>query len=555
MEEPDGKRDELTSEALMGGDGLPTRPIHNAWFMPVGQSGPAHHTFSGTLVIPEMRMTGFDGRDLDDSWFPQVEVRFVSHDGFLVPIDSGILRGTGRHSNWSVIVSPGRIWSEPGDGGLSRASFPFVLAGGAWWNEAHNGLATFVFDADSVSDIQIQIVQETAPENEFSAAAHLDADYVPTDFAESDEAIREFYAERQSRLPVRSFTDLDGELSLDALRTFAGPSPIEPVSASGLIFDGVLYLRPCETRFGDFPYCEDMRHGVYSVTKSLGALIAMLRLAELYGVGVFDLKIKDYLDVSASHDGWRDVTFGDALNMATGIGDASPDRDGDGYRAEIYPSRATTMFSNSPSKAWRLRAAFAGGNYAWGPGEEFRYRNMDTFILSAAMDSFLKRQEGSGADVWDMVTVDVFRPIGIMQLPVARTEEQSDRRGIPVLAAGAYPTVHDIAKIAVLLQNGGRQGNEQLLNEAKLAEALYQTETRGLAIARRDGQTYHMSFWYFRSRQRGCVIDVPRMDGWGGNIVELLPNGMTAIYLSDDFTYAIRDFADAAHELKSLCSH
>ena len=67
-----------------------------------------------------------------------------------------------------------------------------------------------------------------------------------------------------------------------------------------------------------------MRHGVFSVTKSLGAAVALLRLAQTYGDQVFDLKIKDYVTVTATHDGWERVTFADALNMATGIGDLAP---------------------------------------------------------------------------------------------------------------------------------------------------------------------------------------------------------------------------------------
>ena len=44
--------------------------------------------------------------------------------------------------------------------------------------------------------------------------------------------------------------------------------------------DGVLYLRGCHTRAGPYPYCRHMRHGVFSVTKSLGAAVTLLRLAQ-----------------------------------------------------------------------------------------------------------------------------------------------------------------------------------------------------------------------------------------------------------------------------------
>ena len=69
----------------------------------------------------------------------------------------------------------------------------------------------------------------------------------------------------------------------------------EDISANGLIVDGVVYLRGCNTRYGPYPYCRDMRQGVFSVTKSLGAAVALLRLAQKYGDEVFDLKIKDYV--------------------------------------------------------------------------------------------------------------------------------------------------------------------------------------------------------------------------------------------------------------------
>src|SRR3972149_2181247 len=81
------------------------------------------------------------------------------------------------------------------------------------------------------------------------------------------------------------------------------------------------YMPPCQTRYGAFPYCRAMRHGSFSVSKSMGAAIALLRLAEKYGEGVFDLIITDFVRAPDNTSGWSCVTFGDALNMDTGIGD------------------------------------------------------------------------------------------------------------------------------------------------------------------------------------------------------------------------------------------
>ncbi|MEM7121926.1 MAG: serine hydrolase domain-containing protein [Pseudomonadota bacterium] len=553
VEAPGGVRDVLTAEVLRHGRQMGDEAVHNGWFMPVGASAPALHAFTGTLHLPETRMAGFDGGDRGDAWFPAVALTFISHDGYLIPVEPGIVGGTGSRSPWDIIVSPGRIWSEADDGGRSRASFPFVLAGGAWWNEAHNGLATFVFDDDGVSDVRFQIVQETAPYNTFDGFGRLEATYDPHDVAQAAAVLAAFKMDRAARLPVRPFADLESGFSLAAMRTFAGRYRDEPVSASGLVVDGVIYLRPCETRYGDFPYCEEMRHGVFSVTKSLGAMVAMLYLAEKHGDHVFDLRIRDYLEVTAHHDGWQDVTFADALNMATGIGEGSPNAGSAHYYAEVFPGWKTTLFLDSPSTSGKLRAAFAGLDYDWGPGEIFRYRNMDTFVLAAAMDSLVKRLEGPEANMWDNVMAEVLQPIGIPSIPISRTVEPDGGTGIPMMAAGLYPNVHDIAKITSLLHTKGRHDGQQLLSEAKLDEAFYRTPIRGLDVPGFD-ETYHMSLWYFWVRQGPCRVTVPHMSGWGGNIIEVLPNGLTAFFLSDDFVNEYRAVAEAAGEVRPLCS-
>ena len=373
---PGDQRTELTAETLLNDSDLPDRMIHNGWFMPVGEAGPALHKFSGTLVIPETVMLGFDGGSSDDDWypgelqgnvFPAVDVSFTSRDGHLIPVDADIIRGTGDTSAWNIVVSPGRVWSEPADGGFSRASFPFVLAYPTW-NEAHNGLATFVFDGETISDVQFQIVQETAPENRFSAYGRLVAAYRAHSIDGEQAVIADFQYDRETRLPVRPFAELEDGLSLSARITFDAPTNL-PNSASGIIIDGVMYLQPCKTLYGDFPYCEEMRHSVYSVTISMGGLVSMLYLAQMYGDDVFGLKIADYVDVTAEHDGWQDVTFADALNMATGIGELSPDPHSLLFHATDYDSEQWKAFDDAGPASEKLRVAFSHrttvGGRAW----------------------------------------------------------------------------------------------------------------------------------------------------------------------------------------------
>ena len=134
-----------------------------------------------------------------------------------------------------------------------------------------------------------------------------------------DELRAAFADELSRQIPIRPWSELGEDYDSGHLATFHDRFHPWDISASGLILDGTVYLQPCLTRYGEYPYCRYMRYGAFSVTKSMAAAVAMLHLAEKYGEEVFDLKIADYVEIAAQHDGWEDVTFGNALNAAGGI--------------------------------------------------------------------------------------------------------------------------------------------------------------------------------------------------------------------------------------------
>jgi hypothetical protein len=168
------------------------------------------------------------------------------------------------------------VWSEPGDGGMSRASFPFLVVNPVD-NGAHNGVATFLFDDTHVSGLLVQVVQETSPWERLDFWGHLPLTYVPGPIANEAALRADFAEELRRQTPMQPWAALP---ATPALAAFDGdPAPTD-ISANGLVIDGVLYVRGCNTRYGPFPYCREMRHGVFSVTKSLGAAVALLRLAQ-----------------------------------------------------------------------------------------------------------------------------------------------------------------------------------------------------------------------------------------------------------------------------------
>ena len=157
--------------------------------------------------------------------------------------------------------------------------------------------------------------------------------------------------------------------------------------------------------------------------------------------------------------------------------------------------------------------------------------------LAAAMDALLKRREGPDANLWDMVVTEVLEPIGVFDAPMIHTREPDGGRGVPIMGSGYFPTMGEMAKIAGLLQGGGAHQGRQLLSAAMLRKVFPGTTVPGLPIYWGNAfgrYRYHMSFWYmpFRS-QGGCFVWLPEMMEYGGNLIALMPNGMTGIRLAD----------------------
>ncbi len=546
VERPGAIRDRLTVDELSSDMSSVIGPIHNDYFMPFADAQPALHDFSGVV--------GFVGSDFlaGDGAFPSFWAEFITTDGYLVPVVRDIILTAS--GDWDIILSPGRVWSEPGDGGWSRASFPFTLVGRTW-NVSRNGLATFLYNDTEISDLTLQIVQESAHWSRFDAWAHLDLIYRPGPVANADQVAAAFAAELSDRLPTAPLQALDAPDDLIA----GMERDREYLTATALLSDGVLYHGPCHTRFGDYPYCDDMRHGVFSVTKSAAAALSLLWLAERYGPSVLDLEIADYVDVTADHNGWTGVTFRDAINMTTGAGSLKPDPTVEHY-AESDASLAA--FGNAPDARAKLDVVFAEGDYAWGPGERVRYNSMHAFVLAAAMDAYLKSVEGPDAHLWQRVSDEVLAPIGVHHAPLMHSREADGSRGIPIMGWGFFPTLDDLAKIGQLIQDRGVFEGRQLLHRDTIDALLDEGGEHGLPVAlssEAGPYRYGFSFWYGPHRGKdGCLVHIPEMHGFSDNLVMLMPNGMTAIRFADVDARA-RDKWDGAamvalaDNLRSIC--
>ncbi|HEX2524900.1 MAG TPA: hypothetical protein VHL31_01175, partial [Geminicoccus sp.] len=194
-------RMDLTAAQLR--DGTILKLHDNQAFLPPDGARAPLEPFSGTLRLSEVEMTTekiFKVRQVlgkDPKIFPSVALSFFTEGSDLVPLTQDVIRAgstaQGR-SYWDIIVQPGRVWSEPGDDGWSRASFPFALMH-SLEGETHNGVATFLYKGSEVTGLQFQVIQQTSPyyiEDYFTAWGRAPASF--TELGETETSLpRERY--------------------------------------------------------------------------------------------------------------------------------------------------------------------------------------------------------------------------------------------------------------------------------------------------------------------------------------------------------------------------
>jgi len=464
----------------------------------------------------------------EHAYLPEFDFAFVQSDGYLIPVQRGQI--IAEHPLWNLILEPGRVWQEAGDGGYSRASLPFALTtkGG---NATFNGTLTFLFDAQSVSKVWYQITQETTSYTRANLWGLLDAVYHPGPADGAEQLRADFAAELATRLPIKPIEALAEDYPEVNVSAFGhGVTPAH-MTWYGVVVNGVNYVDGCQTRFGTYPYCESMRATSYSTAKSAFAGVALMRLAQKYGIEVTKLLIKDYVpEYTASSGDWEHVTFNHTIDMSTGnyvsdgfMVDDNSEKMGEFYGAQPYSARVAAAFS-APSAA--------------APGEKWVYRTSDTFILTRALHNFLQTQEGPEADIYQFVVDEIYRPLGLG--PGVFTTMRTADDNWQGQAEGGYGTwwiPDDIAKLALLLNNDDGQINgEQILHPGLLAATMQRDpDDRGVKI---DGrQMYNNAFWathYTKSDGFDCEFWITEMQGVSGNVVAMFPNGITYYYFSDN---------------------
>ena len=322
--------------------------IDNGAFLPGKSAGPAQHRLAFTIEIDESRMrcnhqgVTINGRAID--LFPRTTFRLTNDSEDLIPLERDLLRNPHGNGYWDITLSPGRVWSEPDDGDWSRAALPFQLSN-IFENDTHHGIALFLYRDDAVSPMFYQIVAETksflCPAN-LQAWGWLQIRTAALGVNEIDAAIASFRVERLDQLPLRPLAALSSDISRKYLDDIDSGFGSNSTLISGLVVDGEIFASPCRSSMGDYPYPRSMKFGIWSATKTAFCSLACLRLAQISGEDPRQASVCELLPEARDNPDWAQITIGDCLNMASGIGSA-------GARAEPPEIFADYLLEESQS--------------------------------------------------------------------------------------------------------------------------------------------------------------------------------------------------------------
>ena len=580
-------RQMLTRNDLFGSPSLPTPVDDTAGFGIPSDAAEPTQSFEGTLTLnnPQTGGTFTKISDIfhlistsDSPWkhLAAFSFDFVQSGSYLIPSRQG-LAITGSPT-WNYIVGPGRVWREDGDDGYMRASLPFALVQRNQ-NCVHNGEMTFLFSAaksPKVSNVYYQITQETCYPMKFNLWGTVSASYSPRAVAGNATLKKNHATELSHRMAAKPFRALQTDFPKSGIDiatfTHAYKNP-ENVTTYGLVINGINYVSGCPTRFGEYAFCADMRLPSYSIAKSVFAGVALMRLGQLYGRGVYSELVKSFVPQYVLGGKWDATTFGNTSDMATGNFNL------DGYEADEDSPTMDTFLVDEKFEA-KVADAFAfNRNYA-PPGTKWVYQSSATFLLTQAMNAYLHQRKVSGTDIFDMVRDDVYIPLGVSQGGLTTIRTDNSPTGAPSGYYGLFFSQDDIAKIGRFLnESSGTINGVQTLEPTRLKEALFRgtpnSTVSGVPIVNAsaasalgapvlgsklvlNSRRYSHGFWgrYMSATefpQYSCNFWISIMAGYGGNIVALLPNGTTFYIFSDGKEYLWLDAIQEIDKLAPIC--
>jgi len=588
----------------------PTAPVDNSAFALPANAAMPTSTFEGTLTLNNVAATGgfqniptngpnaslFNCAVNCGEHLPPFTMGFIQNGSYLVPVNQNMvithdLQGSQdsaykdsiesfgyNFGTWNLFVEPGRCWSETTDtgsaGSFSRCSVPFSLVAFDDWGHTSYGLLTFLYNATTISNVRYQVVNETDEDAKFNMWGQLSATYAPTKFS-NDLAIANLEANTvQNQMPIKPISALATDYPSAGVDTSVFSQGVTPsrITVYGVVYKGVNYVGGCDTRFGTYPYCNEMRMTPNSSTKSIFPGLALALLVKLYGPQVLSAKLSDYVPPMATSDNWKNstATFRDAANMASGtyVGSANGMATGD---------ESTGTWNASVTYGGKTQAAMdVGTTHPGEAGSTWSYMNSGMYLLTQAETGFIQSKLGANADLFTTLVQDVYNAIGLGPgIDTARTDNVAAQTSSPIAGrpfgmGSEFVNVDDIAKLATLFQNNGVANGVQVVDRSSMLSAMQRlTSDTGVPIVNYNnsyppiwtdvangGSRYSRAVWSqsFNNVVASCTSSVTSFEGHGGISTQMYSNGAIYYMFNDSMQFVTRSAYIELNKLAPMCA-
>ncbi len=547
----------------MSGFGLPTNAAQPT------------QSFEGTLTLGNLSNNGFTKisdiyRQIpsgDSAWkhLASFSFQFVQNGSYIIPAQQGLVY-TGN-ADWNYIIGPGRVWIENSDNGYMRAALPFTLIQRNQ-NCVHNGELTFLFNSaksPKVSNVYYQITKETCYPMKFDEWGMLTATYTPGTVSNDTAIENAEAAEVANRMPTKPFSALATDFPNSGIvlsnftnqYTCASGDP-KCITTYGLVINGSNYSSGtnCATRWGNYAFCDNMRIPSYSTAKTAFANVALARLGQLYGTGVYNLLIQNFITPTPGDSGnWSQTTFNDTGDMASGTYNLAGYEDDEG-------SVTMSTFLDYEAYSDKVTQAFEFDLNSVTPDTLWIYHSSDIFLLTSAMNLYLQKQQGGSADIFNQVLNDVYIPLNTSQGFRTMIRTDNSPTGHPTGFYGLFYLQDDIAKIGNWLNTGGGKiGGTQVLEPTRLTESLFRNpNVTGLSVpVPGDSNFFYKDATWGKTMtpsqfpQYTCTFRLAFMSGFGGNTVLLLPDGVTYYIFTDNDQFYWYNAVNEINKIAPLC--
>ncbi len=246
----------------------------------------------------------------------------------------------------------------------------------------------------------------------------------------------------------------------------------------------------------------DTLHDVRSVSKTVVALALLLAHEQGY-IRSLDQPIFDYFPEYAqrhAHSGKERITIRHALTMTAGLD----------WNEDVpfsHPDSSLAQLGDAPDPIDFV----LGRRLVAPPGSIFTYNGGLTQLLAAII------HRSTGRNVEEFTREHLFSPLGIQ-----RYEWAKRRDGEPDADSGLRLRSRDMARIGLLLANGGEWGDRRILSSRLVEEAVSEQVNIPLqveAAALGDRQGYGYQLWRFSFLEGEERIELIELSGNGGQKV------------------------------------